>query len=891
MKDTNNQLKLLAAFILGLSISACSENKTTDEYISEAQTLIQNKNYNEAVIQLKNAVKLAPKNAASRMLLGKLSFLQGNYNSAVKELIKALELGGNVAECTFYLVQSYSKLHEFEDVYRLTNEAISLNDAEYIPILTFAGITAVDEGDQAKAKEYLNQAVSIDKASVYGQLSSAYLAYINQEFDRALELTNTLLSSAPEMSESLLLQGNIYLAKNNFKSASESFASYLLKHPSSGHTQLMEIYALLNDEQIDLAEKKVDSVLAVYKEAPLAKQFKAQITYLKKDYLTAIEYAEQSINSGLNSTENRLVAGISAYKLDRFELSYRHLISVIDELPLDHPVRNILIVVQNELGYFSEAAELLKKSDLDDKDFNLLALMSQKLMQTGKSAQAKELIDKSKDIRLNTAESNFARGVFRLSLNDLEGILDLEKSLALSPELTKAKQALITAYISQGQNTKAIALAQELIQQSPDGHMGYILLARSYLANKDIVASEKVLREGYSINPTNNVTILFLTNLLMAKNEWQEARSILEKQLTVKPVNAKILTTYYQASKLAGETHSAVQAIENAAKNDESREDLRLLYGSVLYAEDNFKAAIKELENLNGAKLESEVYWIALGDSYIKVGDYEQAKTTLEEAVQHLPNYKILRLKLADVYEKLNSFHLALKQVKEGLIYHPKDEKLLSLSIYYSIRIHDYIGADTIVGALPASMQSTPLIKALKGQILYGMKKYEESIDYLKIQYGIEPNTRHIALLATAYYKSEQGKEAIKALEKHLKNNEKDTFAKGLLAEYAMVHDINLAQKNYEDLLKSYPNNVLILNNLAWIEYTLKNYTKAKLYIDKALVNTPENSKVNDTLGMIYLATGKVALAIATFEKALEFAPDDKEIINHLKEAQSFVKK
>lgn len=890
MKETKKQIKLLATFLLILNISACTKDKSTGEYISEAQILIQKNNYSEAVIQLKNAIKLAPKDASARMLLGKLFFLQGNYISAEKELSKALELGGDVAEATFYLVQSYSKRHEFEDVYRLTNEAVLLSDADYISILTFAGISAVVEGNVTKANDYLNQAISIDEASVYGRLSSAYLAYVNGELDEALEMTNSLLSSDPEISESLLLSGYISLSKNNFKSASESFARYLEKHPSSGHVKLMEIHALINDEQIDLAEKKVDSVLAIYKQAPMAKQFKAQIAYLKNDYTTALEYAEQAINSGLDFKMTRLVAGVSAYKVDRFEISYSHLISVIDEVPLEHPVRNILIMVQNELGYISEAADLLKKSNLDDADFNLLALMSQKLIQTGKITEAKELVNKSKDINLNTAESNFKRGVFRLSLNDLEGILDLEKSLELSPELTTAKKALITAYLSQGENNKAIALAQKLIQQSPDGHMGYILLARSHLANKDINASEQTLRKGYSINPTNNTTILFLTNLLIAKNEWQEAQTILEKQLTVKPVNTRILTTYYQASKLAGESHNAIQSIKKAARNDESRKDLSLLYGSVLYAEGTFKAAITELENLNGAELKSEVYWIALGDSYINVGDYEHAKKTLEVSVQHLPDRKILHLKLAEVYEKLNNFDLALKVVRKGLAYHPEDEKLLSLSIYYSIRIHDYIGAKNIIDVLPISMQSTSLIKALKGQVLYGMKKYGESIDYLKVQYDIEPNIRHIALLANAYYKSEQGEEAIKALKKHLKNNAKDNFVRGMLAEYAMVHDITLAQEHYEYLLKIYPNNVLILNNLAWVEYKLKNYAKAKKHIDEALVEKPNNGKINDTLGLIYLATGKVELAISTFEKALILAPGDKDITNHLNEAESLVK-
>jgi len=885
--------KVLASLCVSsvLFLSGCGDSKSIDDYVKSAQNSIVKNEFQEAIIALKNAVRIEPQNAKVRAQLGRVYIQHGNASGAEKELRRALDLGGDSNDIIPLLLEAIMFSGQYDEAIEFINNInIDLSPAASDSVTLYRAI-GLSYLSQINEHGYVIEKLKSSPNTSYQKVGELFKT-LNDEDPLAFSSAVSQLPDVGLEKEIWFFLGKVYLSNQNFSAATAMFNKYQGTREIDLRIKLYQAQSLLGESKFNESEILVDRILEVVEKQPLANQTKGIISYRNGKYKDALLYAEQSINNGLDLKINRLVAGISAYKLERFELSYHYLTSVIDEIPGEHPVRNILIMVQNELGYFSEAAELLKKSNLDDKSFNLLALMSQKLLQTGKTAEAKELIEKSKDITLTTAESNFERGVFRLSLNDLEGILDLEKSLELSPELSKAKKALITAYLTQGKNNKAIDLAKELIEQSPDGHMGYLLLARSYLANENIIASEQALRKGYSVNPENNTTILFLANLLMAKSEWKEALAILYKQLTVKPVNTKILTTYYQASKSAGEveTDNAIQSIKNAARNNASRQDLSLLYGSVLYAEGKFKAAIKELEILNGSELKSEIYWLALGDSYINIGDYEQAKNTLEESLQYQPRNKISLMKLAEVYEKLSSFDLALNLVRKGLIYYPADEKLLSLSIYYSIRIHDYIGANTIIDALPDNMQSTALIKALKGQVLYGMKKYKESIDYLKIQYDIEPNTRHIAMLATAYYKSDLGNRAITTLKKYLDNNAKDVFARGLLAEYAMVHNISLAQEQYEILLQKYPNNVLILNNLAWIEYKLKNYAKAKFHIDKALFKKPDNSKINDTLGMIYLATGKVELAISTFKKALLLAPGDSDILNHLAEAQNTVK-
>ena len=86
------KLKTLYVSLAALSLMACSE-KTSLEYMESAKTLIQSNNNSEAVIELKKAIKQDAKFADARFLLGKVYFDTHNYESAEKELEKALDNG------------------------------------------------------------------------------------------------------------------------------------------------------------------------------------------------------------------------------------------------------------------------------------------------------------------------------------------------------------------------------------------------------------------------------------------------------------------------------------------------------------------------------------------------------------------------------------------------------------------------------------------------------------------------------------------------------------------------------------------------------------------------------------------------------------------------------
>ena len=119
MSRRKQYLKIAATATLAMSIFACSENKTADEYLAEANTFKEQKDYNSAIISLKRANAENPTDAILRFELASLYLNQGDYANAEKEMEKAQSLGYSEELILPKLVEIKFKLNKYNDVYKL----------------------------------------------------------------------------------------------------------------------------------------------------------------------------------------------------------------------------------------------------------------------------------------------------------------------------------------------------------------------------------------------------------------------------------------------------------------------------------------------------------------------------------------------------------------------------------------------------------------------------------------------------------------------------------------------------------------------------------------------------------------------------------------------------
>ena len=130
-----NKLLITSAVAIALSLSACSEQKTPEQLIASANNYSEQGKFADAIIDFKNAVRSAPKNAYARLGLGKAYLNQGNYISAEKELERAITLGANFADVAPLMAHAKARLDKFSDIEQLVKASEDLKDQDYLVVL------------------------------------------------------------------------------------------------------------------------------------------------------------------------------------------------------------------------------------------------------------------------------------------------------------------------------------------------------------------------------------------------------------------------------------------------------------------------------------------------------------------------------------------------------------------------------------------------------------------------------------------------------------------------------------------------------------------------------------------------------------------------------------
>lgn len=880
MKFINNKLAL--AICISLSITACSPEKTTEEYLSTAKAKISSSDNTDAIIALKNAIRLDLNNAEARQLLGSLYLKMGDAAAAEKELTRAVGLTGDTSTVLPKLLKALNLQNKSDETIALVADIEQVTPE----ILLYQALAYNRIGEKEKAKQTIEQANDLSTESIYSQLGSAYLKADSSDIDGAIENVNKILAVDPELTEALILQGQLFFAKQDFDNALIAFNKYYQLLPNDLKIRLFLANSYVKNEQFDEAQKHLNFLLKVAPEHAFTNQLKGITFYQKPDYKQALAHTEKAIQNGLNTPSNRIVAGLSAFKLEQYELAHQYLVTLSGVLPSTHPVRKVLGVVQIQLGYNVDASDTLTEVEgISAQDVNLFTTASFELLKSGNVEEAKKLLEKTDSMLVENPEDMTTIGILKLSLNDLEGVLDLEKAVELDPELPMAKMALASAYINSKYYNKALSLANSWKESNPEQVEGYNLAAKIYLLTKDTAAAEAEMNLALNIDENNPYTLLYFASKALVNKEPQESIKLLEQLLVASPKNIQGLMLNYSAHKALNSSEIAIERIAKVFSDNSKDVSYRLLYARILFVEKRFEDVIDLLKATEDKSTIPTQQWVLLSDSYLQLKQTEEALAVYDNWIKTQPQFRVAWLKKISTQEKLADYTGALSTVKQVLVKAPKDGQFNLLRIHYLVLSKQFSEAQVQIDRLTDEQRELPLTKGLQGQIWLTEGKISQAVPGLEALYEIVHSPYNAALLFSTYIELGRKKAAFDFLKNHVETFPTDNITRNLLAENSVNSEPALAKKHFLILLKLAPDNISILNNLAWIEYQQGNYQSADKFIKSAIELDTEHPQILDTAGLIQLKLGNKNKAVELLTKAKDLAPNDKQIALHYKEA------
>ena len=854
---------------LALALSACGEQESANDYLIQAQNFSKESQYKESVVALKNAARLAPDDSEIRFLLGQAYLSLGNALDAVKELERAQSLNYQGGKLLPSLARAYLIANDDNSI--LTLEGVeSLADEGKVEYLAYKTLAAIKSQQAELAIESSRQAVSILPANVFAILSQAYVELNQSNIEKADALVNTISSTASNNPEVVMLEAQLATAQQDHVKASERYKRYSTLQPNARIVYLLLADSLLKANQYDEAEKYADIILASLPNQPIANYVKSAALYVKKDYASAVEFAEKAIQGNLQLPQLRLIAGASSFHLGNFEKAHNHLSVITDVLVPEHPAKKMLIVSQFQLGLIDDVTDSLDAFSPQNKDDEkFLSALSFNLYSVGAKQEARKFAEKSASTNKLDPADNARQGVLKLLMNDPSGVDNLELALEENPNLKGAELAIAYAALQSGDLDKAFSVAKKWQDQNSEAAASYNMLAAVYIAQQKIDLAKQALQTSLTKEPDNIFALTELAKITLNEGNKKEAESFAQRAVDKYPNNPKALRYFYAIRTDENSLLKIKQAYENATNNIE----LTLLYVDALISSNDLINALAVSNTMDASVKTPKKAWLQRVAIYKKQKNELQLVTTIEKWLQANPYHIEPVLMLSDYYVKQRQTNKALQYLDKALLDHHQENLVLKIvKIQLLLDTNQLYLAKKLYQDQQFKEIQPELQLGLAGRIALLEKDFVEATNKLSAFYQAFPSSKNAVLLSMAYKGSNQKAQAQSVLIDYLQANEEDDRIRMMLANDYTATDPTKAIAEYERLIKTQSNNVVVLNNLAWLNLDVNNLELALKYSAEAVKLAPKHPNVLDTRGMVLFKAGKIVLASKALASAYKIS-------------------
>ncbi|GAA0854204.1 XrtA/PEP-CTERM system TPR-repeat protein PrsT [Aliiglaciecola litoralis] len=864
--------------VLGLTLIIGCSQKTSEDHLKAAQDYIAEKRLDSAVLELKNAIKLDPRDPVARFELGKVYLTKKQYESAEKELNRALEYGQPASDVIPLLSQAYQNTGALSELSEIDHTEAGMSPEQEIEVGFFKLQSFAQLGKEKEAKALVEQLSSIKVDTVYRGLVDVYgSVMMGGDVQQAVSDAEALVAKFPNNADLLKFQGQLYLRISEPEKAAEVYKSYLQVFPEDTQTVFVLAKLLVDNGKILEAEPYIDQLLAKNAENPLLNQLKSVVSAAKNEHEDAQRYAEKAIQNGRGDPVLRLIAGHSAYILKDFEAANRHLSYIASSLPPEHPGLKMLAASQLELGMSGEASEMLSKFDnVSEDDAKLFSKTGYELIRSGNIKEAKEVVERSAAIS-RTAEDLTRLGVLRLSLNDVSGIIDLETALEKSPEMEVTRATLANAYLATNQLDKAKDLATDWIKNEPQDFKGHMLLGEVYVKQGDFAKALDEFNKADAIEPENGLVLLAIANLDLVQQKFAEGAKKLKAILDKKADFVPAIATYYLALRAQEKGKEGMQPALDALKSNPNDPQIRLVVARMYLSERNWQDALNTLEEFDENDKTAPAYWNIKGKSLLGLGVISDANQHYDKWIAAYPNSKdanlgkLLLLDAKGDFKEGAERSAAFLEVRDDLA-------VRMLNVHFLVMSGQINQAKVAFAALPDNAKQLPVAQGFQARILLSENDNEGALEYSKTVYENIPNSRNAVLLAVNLERLNRKNDAMALLQAHAEQFPQDVAVKMMLAERQITSDESKAIATYEKTLKLNPNNFVVLNNLAYLYIQEGRLKEAETYARQAVDLRPDNADAVDTLAQALMKQQKYDEALKFYDRVVNDKMKNNEI-------------
>lgn len=432
-----------------------------------------------------------------------------------------------------------------------------------------------------------------------------------------------------------------------------------------------------------------------------------------------------------------------------------------------------------------------------------------------------------------------------------------------------AYKNLGVVYIKNKKPKKALELAQKAVTMVKDDYLFYYLAGTALLAAKDFQNSIPYFEKALELNPTHSQICNNLGTAYLTMGNYNKSYDNFIKASELEPQNS--ITFYNIASilQIQSKHEEACKYFQKAYDIDKEEHYLVSLALSEFKSE-QYAQAIKHYKILISQHPEKHNFQYNLACCYEMTGKYSFAIGILSQLVLLNPKSKSMAQKLANLYLKIDA-PLKAKEIYERIIH----QGLVSSAIYYEyalicVKTGDTDRAESIFKKVIELDPDDAQARKDLGVIYLNKRLFNYAKDEFEKAYKLAPKDAGVIFEYANFLHATS--DFLNAQEFYQKAFKKDPQNPDILIFSALnsfaLNNLNEALKYIELALKIVPEDSFALYTAGKINYALKEFEKAQIFLIKSWEKNP-TAEVENLLGLNYFELGEWEKANNIFLKLL----------------------
>ena len=513
---------------------------------------------------------------------------------------------------------------------------------------------------------------------------------------------------------------------------------------------------------------------------------------------------------------------------------------------------------------------LLAAAKSGTADAETLDLLGRAYVATGKPAQAVQSLDRAvamapdnKELLVHLASAKEGR------IEPVGGGAEITRSLQMSPQSGNPAEAQVVAALAAGDvaaattalatlraagNTETVGLLngallmmkqdlvgartqyEDLIRANPAQVRARAGLARVQILQNQPEAAERTLGEALSREPTNDVALGMLLQLLLQQNRTGAAVAAMEAALAAAPTNPGFLVTLSDLYVRAGTPDKAIALLDQGGKT--------------------FSQTAVALE--------------ARGRAQLALRLPQAARQSFQQVLKLAPGdsgviRQVVALQTAD-----KDWDGARATLNEALVGRPGDPELLRLLVGIDMLSSGIPAAQATIARLQADPVNRDGARTLMADLEFEQHHYREAAEAYEALLKAQPSTAMLLTASNAYLRAGMAEPATSLLRGWVATHPDDVdVVRALSMRELDAGHLDVARPLLEHVLALRPDDVVGLNNLAWVyqqQNNPPNDPRALALGRRAFLLQPSPQSA-DTLGWILTTPGRCGRCRASADR------------------------